>query len=119
MIGSGMCPNNWKAKSGVELGAGLGLPSIVVSNMGTKMVATDGDNAALHLLGINMERNAPSCRVEKLFWGSTAPLTVLGLKQEPDFLLAANVVYDRNSWDALVKTAALSGSGTLVTIASV
>ena len=86
----------------MEIGAGLGLPSIVASNLGAKMIATDGDTQLLHLLGRNMESNAPSCRVEKLFWGSAKPLTALGLKQEPDFLLAANVVYDPEVWDALV-----------------
>ena len=117
---SGMLWNSWKGKSGVELGAGLGLPSIVASNLGAKMVATDGDAQVLHLLGMNTERNAPSCQVEKLFWGSAEPLTALGLKQEPDFLLAANVVYDPEVWDALVKTINdLSGSSTLVVIASV
>lgn len=119
MLESGMCPNGWEAKSAVELGAGLGLPSIVVSNLGTKMVATDGDDAVLHLLGMNMERNAPSCWVEKLLWGSTEPLAALGLRQEPDFVLAANVVYDPKAWDALVETIkALSGSSTLAVIAN-
>jgi hypothetical protein len=32
----------WEGKVGVELGAGLGLPSIVVSNLGVRMIATDG-----------------------------------------------------------------------------
>lgn len=86
--------NGWKGKSGVELGAGLGLPSIVASNMGAKMIATDGDDKVLHLLGMNMEHNAPLCRVEKMLWGSAEPLTTLGLTQEPDFVLAANVLYD-------------------------
>ena len=62
--------NSWKGKSGVELGAGLGLPSIVASNLGAKMIATDGDDAVLHLLRTNTESNLPSCRVEKLFWGT-------------------------------------------------
>ena len=33
---------NWSDKVGVELGAGLGLPSIVASELGVQMVATDG-----------------------------------------------------------------------------
>merc|ERR1719171_3260961 len=57
--------SNWKLKSGVELGAGLGLPSIVASNLGAEMIATDGDDEVLKLLSLNMVRNAPSCRVEK------------------------------------------------------
>jgi len=33
---------NWSGKVGVELGAGLGLPSIVASELGVQMIATDG-----------------------------------------------------------------------------
>lgn len=32
----------WNGKTGVELGAGLGLPSIVASKLGVEMIATDG-----------------------------------------------------------------------------
>ena len=64
---SGMRWTSWKGKSGVELGAGLGLPSIVASNLGAKMIATDGDDAVLHLLDMNVKRNAPSCWVQNLF----------------------------------------------------
>ena len=63
---SGMTWNSWKGKRGVELGAGLGLPSIVASKLGAKMTATDGDDMVLHLLGKNMETSAPSCQVKKL-----------------------------------------------------
>ena len=116
---SGRRWNSWKWKSGVELGAGLGLPSIVASNLGAKMIATDGDDAQLHLLSMNMQRNAPSCQVQKLFWGSAEPLTALGLKQKPDFVLAASVVYDPEWWDALLDTIkTLSGSSTLVLFAA-
>eukprot|EP00747_Dinoflagellata_sp_TGD_P096942 gnl/TRDRNA2_/TRDRNA2_166985_c0_seq3.p1 gnl/TRDRNA2_/TRDRNA2_166985_c0~~gnl/TRDRNA2_/TRDRNA2_166985_c0_seq3.p1 ORF type:complete len:345 (-),score=56.72 gnl/TRDRNA2_/TRDRNA2_166985_c0_seq3:18-1004(-) len=111
--------DSWRGKSGVELGAGLGLPSIVATNLGAEMIATDGDDAVLQLLGTNMQRNAPSCRVEKLYWGSAEPLAALGLRQEPDFVLAADVVYGRDLevWSALVETIkALAGSDTLVVI---
>ena len=69
---------SWKAKRGVELGAGLGLPSIVASNLGAKMIATDGDDAVLHLLRMNTEVNAPSCRVQKLFSGIAELLIAAG-----------------------------------------
>lgn len=49
--------SSWKGKIGVELGAGLGLPSIVLSDLGAKMIATDGDDTVLHLLGVNVGRN--------------------------------------------------------------
>ena len=63
---SGMLWNSWKGKSGVELGAGLGLPSVVASNLGAKMIATDGDAEVLQLLRMNTENNAPSCCVEHM-----------------------------------------------------
>merc|ERR1712048_1038989 len=67
------------------------------------------------------ERNAPSCHVKKLLWGTT-PQAALELKQEPDFVLAADVVYGSSPevWNALLETLrALSGSRTLVVIADV
>ena len=65
---SGTCWKTWKRKSGVELGVGLSLLSMVVSNLGAKVIARDSDNEVLHLLSMNAERNASSCQVEKLFW---------------------------------------------------
>merc|ERR1712216_1011077 len=73
-------------------------------------------------MGMNTERNAPLCRVKNLIWGGAQPLASLGLKQEPDFVLAADVVYGNNPevWDALMETIkALSCSSTLVVIANV
>ena len=64
---TGMQWGGWTGKSAVELGAGLGLPSIVASNLGAKMIATDGDDAVLHLLDMNVKHNAPSCWVQNLF----------------------------------------------------
>ena len=64
----------------------------MASNLGAQMIATDGDNDVLELCCVNMESSTPSCRVLKLFWSDTQPVTVLGLKQELDFVLAANVL---------------------------
>ena len=74
----------------------------------------------IHLLSKNVERKAPSCKVKKLLWGAE-PKAVLKLKQEPDFVLAADVVYGSpDVWDVLLETIkALSGSNTLVVIANV
>ena len=59
----------------------------------------------IHLLSKNVERKAPSCKVKKLLWG-TEPKAALKLKQEPDFVLAADVVYGSSPevWDALLET---------------
>ena len=71
---SGTLWQDWKLKKGLELGAGLGLPSIVASKLGAHMIATDGDDAALQLLRCNVARNAPQCQVKSLLWGSIDPL---------------------------------------------
>eukprot|EP00747_Dinoflagellata_sp_TGD_P179800 gnl/TRDRNA2_/TRDRNA2_31199_c0_seq1.p1 gnl/TRDRNA2_/TRDRNA2_31199_c0~~gnl/TRDRNA2_/TRDRNA2_31199_c0_seq1.p1 ORF type:complete len:251 (-),score=42.49 gnl/TRDRNA2_/TRDRNA2_31199_c0_seq1:119-763(-) len=121
MEGTGTLWESWEGKSGLELGAGLGLPSIVVSNLGARMIATDGDEVVLQLLKKNAERNAPQCRVEKLRWGSADPLTMLGLKQDLDFVLATEVLFGDNleQWSALVETIKMvSGSNTLVLISN-
>lgn len=87
----------WLGKKGVELGAGLGLPSIIAAQLGVEMIATDGDASVLRLLRGNCERNAPSgcgsLRAECLLWGADDPLQILGLKRPPDLLLASDVVY--------------------------
>eukprot|EP00798_Chlamydomonas_sp_ICE-L_P004279 gene4279-14391_t len=54
----------WAGRVGVELGAGLGLPSIVAARcLGVHMVATDGDPSTLDLLAQNAESNAPGKKV--------------------------------------------------------
>ena len=47
----------WEGKVGVELGAGLGLPSIVAAKLGVKMVATDGT--------ANRPANRPANRIPR------------------------------------------------------
>eukprot|EP00931_Biecheleriopsis_adriatica_P068004 TRINITY_DN42061_c0_g1_i1.p1 TRINITY_DN42061_c0_g1~~TRINITY_DN42061_c0_g1_i1.p1 ORF type:complete len:806 (-),score=185.28 TRINITY_DN42061_c0_g1_i1:14-2401(-) len=85
----------WDDKVGVELGAGLGLPSVVASHLGARTVATDGDASVMKLLRQNVKENAGrgELRAEALLWGAEDPLTKLGLDRPPDFLLAADVIY--------------------------
>lgn len=108
----------------VELGAGLGLPSIVASNMGFDVVATDGDLSALELLASNIKRNSPKgavARAEQLVWGSPDPKSALGLRASPDLILAADVVYgnDPKAWQSLLHTiASLANENTLMLLAN-
>ena len=53
---------------GIEIGPGLGVPSILASNLGAKVKATDGDDGALQLSGTNEKRNALSCHVKPAVW---------------------------------------------------
>jgi hypothetical protein len=60
--------------------------------------------------------------VEKLVWGVSDPLKILGLKSHPDLVVASDVVYgnDPAKWTNLVRTMCdLSGPKTLILIANV
>jgi predicted nicotinamide N-methyase len=43
----------------VELGAGLGLPSVLAAKQGMQVVSTDGVESVLDLLRKNLQRNCP------------------------------------------------------------
>lgn len=129
----------WTGRVAVELGAGLGLPSIVAGRLGLCTVATDEDAGVLALLvanttsdGVAMADAAGSgpgaatvppaeVSARHLKWGEAAdPLVQLGLSAPPDVLLAVDVVYgkERRVWVALVETlVALSDERTLVLMA--
>ena len=46
---SHLASDTWEGRVGVELGAGLGLPSIVAAKLGLEMVSTDGTSPLLRL----------------------------------------------------------------------
>jgi hypothetical protein len=112
---------HWGNLTAVELGAGLGLPSLVANRLGCASTATDGDPKVLELLEVNAEENrAPGggrARVESLLWGTAGALKTCGLSAPPDVLLAADVVYgsSKTVWGKLLATMLeLSGPDTVV-----
>jgi len=118
--------DKWRGKCGVELGAGLGLPSIVAARLGVKMVATDGDAAALRLLQRNAASNGPRAspiQVERLLWGVENPVSLLRLEHPPDLLLASDVVYasakEELSNKLIATMLSLAGPQTLVILSNV
>jgi len=128
----GKIRRKWSGRIAVELGAGLGLPSIVGARaLGLRAIATDGDPDALNLLRENARDNvAGACegpasggemRVEELRWGAEKPLKRLGLKKKADLVMASDVVYgsDPRKWWALLSTLkSLCGGKTLAVIAN-
>ena len=113
-------------RGGVELGAGVGLLSIVAARLGVSMVATDGDEAVLGLLQENVSRQAwasgkeEPVRVSQLKWGAPAVLESLGLHAAVGLVLATGVVYgsDPEGWSGLVDSIIqLSDESTLVLLA--
>jgi predicted nicotinamide N-methyase len=80
----------------VELGCGLGVPSLVAAARGAKVTATDWAPDAIELLQENAERNGLELRAEVRDW------------REPwderfDLVLAADVLYERRYVDVLLE----------------
>ena len=119
---------NWGSRNGVELGAGVGLLSIVAARLGVSMIATDGDDAVLDLLRENVSRQPwtkdpakeEHVRVRQLKWGAPDVLESLGLQAPAGLVLATGVVYggDPEGWAGLVDSMIqLSDQSTLVLLA--
>ena len=80
----------------VELGCGLGLPSLVAAARGAEVTATDWAAEAVELLRENAARNGLSVRTEVRDW------------REPwlerfDLALAADVLYERRNVEPLLE----------------
>jgi len=78
----------------VEVGCGLGLPSLAAARAGGRVLATDWSDAAIDLLRRNAERNDAVLEAAVVSW--TAPAALL--ERGPfDLVLAADVLYERRS----------------------
>jgi predicted nicotinamide N-methyase len=80
----------------VELGCGLGVPSLLAAARGADVTATDWAPAAVDLLRENAARNGLELRAEVRDW------------REPwaerfDLVLAADVLYERRNVDPLLE----------------
>jgi predicted nicotinamide N-methyase len=79
----------------LELGCGLGLPSLVAARGGARVVATDWADDALELLRTNAARNGIDLETRKLDWREPGALGAF------DLVLAADVLYERRYVDVL------------------
>ncbi|HEY2073686.1 MAG TPA: hypothetical protein VGG88_08935 [Gaiellaceae bacterium] len=83
----------------LELGAGLGLPSLAAAVRGGDALATDWAEDAVELLRGNAERNGISLRAERVRWDEPALL----LAGAPwDLVLGADVLYEQRNADLLL-----------------
>lgn len=78
----------------LELGCGLGLPSIVAARAGGRVLATDWSGAALDLLRDNAVRNGVELELLRADW--TRPDALLARGPYP-LVLAADVLYERRN----------------------
>jgi predicted nicotinamide N-methyase len=88
-----------RGKRTLELGCGLGLPSIAAAKAGGRVLATDWSQAAVLATEANAERNA--ARVETLVcdWHEPEPI----VRRAPwDLVLASDVLYERRNVELLL-----------------
>ncbi len=83
----------------LELGCGLGLPSLVAARAGAAVLATDVSREALELLGRNAAENGLTVECAHQDWHRPDDL----LARAPfDCVLAADVLYEEDSVEALL-----------------
>jgi predicted nicotinamide N-methyase len=82
----------------LELGCGLGLPSLAAAARGAEVLATDWAEDAIALLRQNAERNGVFVRVAQVRWSEPEPL----LRAAPwDLLLGADLLYEARNAEQL------------------
>ena len=82
----------------VELGCGLGLPSLAAARAGAEVLATDVDLDALDLLGRNAELNDLVLETAAIDWNRPDDL----LERAPfDLVIASDVLYEETVVDRL------------------
>ena len=83
----------------LELGCGLGLPSIAAALAGGRVLATDWSPEAVAMTAANAERNGAELETLVCSWAAPGPL----LERAPwDLVLASDVLYEPRNADALL-----------------
>jgi predicted nicotinamide N-methyase len=84
----------------LELGCGLGLPSIAAALAGGRVLATDWSSEAIRMTETNAERNGAMLETLVCSWTEPAPL----LERAPwDLVLASDVLYEARNGEALLE----------------
>ena len=83
----------------LELGCGLGLPSIAAARAGGRVTASDWSSAAVRATAENAARNGVALETVECSWAEPAPL----LEGAPwDLVLASDVLYERRNGELLL-----------------
>ena len=83
----------------LELGCGLGLPSIAAALAGGRVLATDWSAEAVELTAANAERNGAGLDTLVCSWTEPEPLLA---HARWDLVLASDVLYERRNGDVLL-----------------
>jgi predicted nicotinamide N-methyase len=95
----------------LELGCGLGLPSLVAARRGADVVATDWSEDAMALLERNASRNGAKLTAVTADWRDPDALVALG---PFDLVLAADVLYEKRNAAPILALLGRLGSPALV-----
>jgi predicted nicotinamide N-methyase len=84
----------------LELGAGLGLPSLAAALRGAHVLATDWADDAVELLRLNAGRNLVPLRAERVRWDDPELL----VREAPwPLVLGADLLYEQRNADQLLE----------------
>src|SRR3954453_426047 len=95
-----IAPRSLRGARVVELGCGLGLPSLAAACAGGRVLATDWAAPALDLLRENAARNEVEVELARVDW--TRPQALLD-RAPFDLVLAADVLYEHRSLAPLLE----------------
>ena len=84
----------------LELGCGLGLPSIAAAAAGARVLGTDWSGDALEFAAVNARRNGVEIETALCDWAH--PDAIVG-RGPWDLVLAADVLYERRNLPALLE----------------
>jgi predicted nicotinamide N-methyase len=84
----------------VELGCGLGLPSIAAALAGGRVLATDWSPEAVRATADNARRNGADIETAVVAWGAAEPI----VERAPwRYVLASDVLYEQRNVDRLLE----------------
>jgi predicted nicotinamide N-methyase len=92
---AGALPERLDGLRVVELGCGLGVPSLVAAARGAEVTATDWAEDAIDLLRANAARNGLTLRAEVRDWREPWP-------EAFDLVIAADVLYEQRNVEPLL-----------------
>jgi predicted nicotinamide N-methyase len=95
----------------LELGAGLGLPSLAAALRGADVLATDWADDAVELLRLNAGRNRVGLRAERVRWDEAEQLVDEG---PWSLVLGADLLYEQRNADQLLELLPRLGADVLL-----
>jgi len=84
----------------VELGCGLGVPSLAAARAGARVLATDWSENAIVLLADNAQANGLALETARIDWAYANALVARG---PFDLVLASDVLYERRNVSLLLR----------------